>query len=165
MAKLYEITEDLMKLYEMASDPEVDAEVLADTIEAVEGELEAKADGYAKVMAQIDGDIATLKAEIDRLQARKKTMENSKERIKKALESAMIATGKTKFKTDLFSFGIQKNPPALKIAEDVDINSIPPEYIVFADPTIDKNKVKEAIKGGAEFEWAHMESSEGLRIR
>lgn len=165
MATIYELTEDLMKLYSMASDPEIDEETLADTIEGVEGELEVKADGYAKVIRQMEGDIASIKAEMDRLASRKKLMENSKDRIKKALESAMRATGKTKFKTDLFSFGIQKNPPSLKLADDLDVNTIPPEYIVWPEPTIDKTKVKDVLKAGEELEWAHLESTEGLRIK
>lgn len=165
MATLFELTEDLMRLYDMASEPDWDEEALQDTIEGVEGEIEIKADGYAKVMRQMDGDIASLKAEIARLSDRKKSMENSKERIKKSLEAAMTATGKTKFKTELFNFSIQKNPPSLKLADDLDISNVPAEFIVFSEPTIDKTKVKDAIKEGAEFEWAHMEQSEGLRIR
>lgn len=165
MATLFELTDDLLKLYDMASDPEIDETTLKDTIEAVDGEIEVKADGYAKVIRQMEGDIASIKAEMDRMDSRKKVLENSKDRIKKALEEAMKATGKTKFKTDLFSFGIQKNPPSLKLVDDLDVMSVPPEYIIWQEPTIDKKKVKEAIKAGEEFEWAHMESTEGLRIR
>lgn len=165
MATLFELTDDLLKLYDMASDPEIDETTLKDTIEAVDGEIEVKADGYAKVIRQIEGDIASIKAEIGRLTFRKKVMENSRDRIKKALEEAMKATGKTKFETDLFSFRIQKNPPSLKLADDLDINKVPPEYIVWPEPTIDNAKVKDVLKAGKELEWAHLEATEGLRIK
>lgn len=165
MATLYELTEDYLRLLEMAEDEDVDSEVLADTMEGIEGEIEDKADGYAKVMRQIDGDITSVGVEIARLTARKKSMENSKERIKKTLEMAMNASGKTSFKTELFNFKIQKNPPSLKLADDLDIALVPAEYLKFADPTIDKAKVKEALKQGEAIEWAHMEQTEGLRIK
>lgn len=43
----------------------------------------------------------------------------------------MQLTGKTKFKTELFSFGIQKNPPAVVIDNEEDI---PKEYYIPQDP-------------------------------
>ena len=165
MTTIYELTEDLRQLYEMATDPEVDPEVLMDTIEGVEGEFELKADGYAKVMAQLNGDALSLDAEIKRLQKRKKVMENSSARIKESLENAMRLTNKTKFKTEFFTFSIQKNPPSLKIKEDVDLDLVPPEFLVFTDPAIDKAKVKNAIKAGQTFDWAEMTQTDGLRIR
>ena len=165
MSTLYELTEDYMTLLEYAEDPEIDEETLKDTMEAVEGEIEVKAENYAKVIKQLEADTVSLKAEIDRLSARKKTLDNSITRIKKSLEEAMIATGKTKFKTELFSFGIQKNPASLKLADDIDFESIPMEFVIFPEPTIDKKAVTASIKAGAEYDWAHLEQSEGLRIR
>ena len=47
MSTLYELTTQLQALLEMAEDPEIDAQVIADTMEGIEGELEVKADGYA----------------------------------------------------------------------------------------------------------------------
>lgn len=165
MSTLYELTAEYMALVDMADDPDVDEQVWQDTMEGIEGEIEIKADGYAKVIREIESQSVGLKAEIDRLSARKKAIDNSVVRIKKALEEAMKATGKVKFKTDLFSFNIQKNPASLKLAEDIDINALPAEYVKFADPEVDKAKVKEALKNGVEFSWAHLEQSEGLRIK
>ena len=165
MSTLYELTAEYMALVDMADDPDVDEQVWQDTMEGISGEIEIKADGYAKVIREIESQSVGLKAEIDRLSARKKAIDNSVVRIKKALEEAMKATGKVKFKTDLFSFNIQKNPASLKLAEDIDINALPAEYVKFADPEVDKAKVKEALKNGVEFSWAHLEQSEGLRIK
>ena len=52
MATLYEITGDFLKLLDMAE--ELDEEVFRDTLEGIEGELEIKADGYAKVIAELE---------------------------------------------------------------------------------------------------------------
>lgn len=165
MATLFDLTTDLLNLYEMATEPDLDAEALQDTIDAVEGEIEVKADGYAKVIRQMDGDIATLKAEIDRLSNRKKSIENSKDRIKKSLETAMMATGKTKFKTELFSFGIQKNPASLKFTDDFDMAELDDKYIKYADPEVNKQAVKDALKSGEEIAGCYLEQTESLRIR
>ena len=57
MANLYEITQDYMTILAMMEDPELDPQTLADTMEAVEGELEVKAENYAKVIRNLEGDI------------------------------------------------------------------------------------------------------------
>ena len=165
MANIYEITQDYLRIMEMASEPELDPEMIADTFEAIDGELEIKAENYAKVMKNLEGDIAALKAEEERLSKKRKAIENNIKRIKLALQEAMEITGKTKFKTELFSFGIQKNAPSVVI-DAADIRDIPEEYLKFKEPEIDKTAIKNAINAGVNFEGlAHLEVSQSLRIR
>lgn len=166
MATLYELSEQYQLLLDLAEDPDTDPEVLEDTMEGLEGEIEDKADGYAVVMTELQGRSALLKAEIDRLTARKKACDNSVDRMKEALKSAMILTGKTKFKTDRFSFGIQKNPP--KVVID-DPSRIPEGFLIPQEPKIDTAAIKNALKDADEAPlWegiARLEQGESLRIR
>ena len=74
----------------------------------------------------------------------------------------MIATGKTKFKTSLFSFGIQKNPPSVAILKE---DSVPIDYLVVPDPQPDKKRILAELKAGATFDWAELKQTEVLRIR
>ena len=165
MANIYEITQDYLKLMELASDPEIDPEIIADTFEGIDGELEIKAENYAKIMKNLEGDIAALKAEEERLAKKRKAIENNIKRMKAALQEAMELTGKTKFKTDLFSFGIQKNAPSVVI-DAADIRDIPEEYLKYKEPDVDKTAIKNAINAGVNFEGlAHLEVSQSLRIR
>ena len=161
MATLYEIAAEYMTLLDMAE--EIDEEVFKDTLEGIEGELEIKADGYAKVIAELENRSEGLDREIKRLTDRKKAIGTNIARIKGNLEAAMIATGKKKFKTDLFSFGIQKNPPRLVL--DKGIEDIPMDYYIFQDPVADKEKIKAELKAGETFDFAHLEQTEGLRIK
>lgn len=165
MSSIYELTADYLQILEMMEDPELDPQTLADTMEGVEGELEIKAENYARVMKNLEGDVAALKAEETRLSEKRKTIENNIKRMKQTLQSMMTITGKTKFKTELFSFGIQKNAPSV-IIDASDINNIPPDFLKFKDPEVDKTKIKEAIQGGADLSGiAHLEQTESLRIR
>jgi len=162
---LYELTAEYLQLLEWAEDPELDPEVLEDTLEGLTGEIEIKADGYAKVIAQLKADAAALKAEIDRLTERKRKAEDSVERLTKSLGTAMILMDKRKFKTDLFSFTIQKNPPAVVIDEQY-IENIPEDYLIYQDPKIDKARIKADLKAGRNLDGiAHLEQTEGLRIK
>ena len=149
----------------MMEDPELDPQTLADTMEAVEGELEIKAENYAKVMKNLEADVAGIKAEIDRLSERKKTIENNIKNMKSALQMAMETTGKTKFKTELFSFGIRKNAPSV-IMDEPYIENVPERFLKYSEPTINRSAIKEAIQNGEDLEGlAHLESSTSLNIR
>lgn len=164
MATIYELTDEYVELLNMLEDPDIDPDVLADTMEGLSGEIEVKADGYAKVIAELNAAIAGLKAEIERLANRKTTMENNVKYLKSTLQFAMETTGKTKFKTELFSFGIQKNPASVVIDEPY-LENIPDKYLIPQDPKIDKVKIKEDLKAGIDIGIAHLEQSQSLRIR
>lgn len=164
MSTIYELTEDYLRLLELAEDPDTDPEAFADTLEGLEGEIEIKAEGYAKVIKELDKDSAGLDGEIKRLQEKKATITRSIDRMKRVLEGAMVATGKTKFKTDLFSFGIQKNPPSVELDEE-HLELIPIEYLIPQDPKPDKKRMLQELKEGKELSFAKLKKTESLRIR
>ena len=162
MGSIYDITGDFLTLLEMAQDGDVPDEVLADTLEGVEMEFEDKADSYAKVIASLGDNVDAIDKEIKRLTEKKKPVNNNIKRIKDTLENAMRVTGKTKFKTALYSFGIQKNPASLRIIDEL---KIPKEYYIPQPDTIDKKAIKDYIKDHGDTEWAELIQGEGLRIR
>lgn len=166
---LYELTGDFQTLYEMADDPDVDEQVWLDTIEGIDGAIEDKADGYAKVIKDLIANADAIKAERERMDSRENALRNKADTLKKALQTSMEITGKTKFKTTLFSFGIQKNAPSLKISEGA---QVPDEYLIPQPPKVDKASMKEAAKAhdgvltdasGNVLAW--LEQSQSLRIR
>lgn len=159
---LYEITSDYMNLMELAAQDDVDETAIQDTFEALDGTFEDKADGYAKVLAELDSETKAIAEEIKRLQARKGALEMSSMRLKDSLMQAMQKTGKTKFKTPLFSFGIQKNPTSVQITDE---SKIPKEYLIPQEPKIDRKSILEQMKEGKTFKWATMEQTERLSIR
>ena len=162
MSTLYELTEAYQELLSMALDPETDPEALADTMEAIDGEFENKADGYAKVMKELKAIADARKAEAKRLLDGAKSVEVNIDRMKAALMTAMKLTGKTKFKTELFGYGIQKNPPALKIDMP---DRVPDEFLIPQEPKVDSAAIKKELKEGVVYDWCHLEQSESLRIR
>ena len=162
MSTLYELTAQMQQLLEMAEDPDIDEQVLADTMEGIEGEFEDKADGYAKVLAQLGAQQMALDHEIERLSARMKTIERNIKVMKDGLQQSMMVTGKTKFKTSLFSFAIAKNPASLVIDDE---DAVPEAYKVPQPPKIDKKKIKEDLKAGAQLDWCHLTQTESLRIK
>lgn len=169
MSSLYQLTNEYVQLKLMAQDPEADemsAEIYADTFEGLDGEFEDKCESWMKVVQDIKGENAALKAEIARLTARLRVGEHSVDRMMETVKNSMISTGKTKFKTTLFSFGIQKNPPKVVI-DDPDL--IPAYFKIPQEPKIDTAAIKDLLKSGDENHEldgaAHLEQGESLRIR
>lgn len=161
MATLYELTGQYLTLLEIAEE-EGDLTVIADTLEAIDGELEDKAEGYAKIMRELDGRANMLSEEINRLQARKKTIENNAKYIKQRLEGAMIVTGKRKFKTALFSFNIQKNPSTVTVTKP---DAVPKQFWKEQAPVLDKKGLIAFLKENGDTDYAALTASESLRIR
>lgn len=160
MAKLYEIVGAFKELLEMASEENMDQKLISDTLEGVEFEFEEKADGYAKVVKMLEGDVEAIDKEIKRLTEKKNTIKNNISGIKKNLENAMITTGKTKFKTLLFGYNIQKNPVSVSIDDE---NQIPKDFWIEQEPKLDKKSLAAYLKEN-EVSWAHLTQTESLRI-
>ena len=162
---LYELTEDYMNLLALAEDPDIDEQAFMDTLDGIEGAIEVKAENYAKIMRQLEADAAACDAESKRLKNKSKTIDNNIKRMKQALQFAMQATGKTKFKTALFSFGIQKNPASV-VMDETYIENIPERFLVRKDPEINRKAIRDAINAGEDLTGlAHLESTESLRIK
>ena len=163
MRTLYELTDDFLKLLTLAEDENEDIEVILSTIEGVDYESESKAEGYAKVIKELEARAEAIKKEEDRLAGMCETIANNIKRMKVTLQQSMEVTGKTKFKTDLFSFNIQNNPPSLVL--DKGIEDIPDKYLIPQPAKVDNVKVKELLKTGESLDFAHLSVSKSLRIR
>lgn len=163
MANLYELTKEWEAVFDMLLDPEVPEEAIFDTIEMIEIDMDAKADNYAKIIRSVEDDIGKIDAEIKRLQERKMGFANRRDWLKKCLENMMRATGRTKFKTPLFSFNIQKNGGVLPVILNPD-EPVPDEWRKPGEP--DNGKIREYLQNGGTLAFASLgERGESLRIR
>lgn len=163
-----ELTAQWLEVYDMADDPDMDEDSWFGMMESIEGDIEQKAEATAMVMKNWEAEAEGLEKEAARLKARADVLRNKAAWSKAGLFKMMKATGKTKFKTDRFSFGIQKNGGSapLVIKEGITANDLDPQYIKFPDPVIDKAAIREELEAGVILEFAHLgERGESLRIR
>lgn len=162
---LYELQMEYAQLQLMLEDPDINPQVVLDSMEAVAGEIEAKADGYAKIIRNMEGSITAVKAEQEKLANKRRTLEAGVERLKKWLQDTMISTGKRKFQTELFSFSIQKNGGKDPVILDVDVSDLPDDLVVVTEKP-DLNAIADYIKSTGDMTYAHFgERGESLRIR
>lgn len=148
-------------MYLNLKDMDIEEGDLNAALENIDDEIETKADNIAKVLRDFDGDIEALKSEEERLAKKRKAIENRQKQLKEYLQNAMLVLDKRKFKTDLFSFNIQKNAPSLKILDE---SKIPEDYYKI-EKKLNKNDLKEAVKSGLFTDAAELVQTESLRIR
>ena len=162
MPSLYELNDSWGQVFNMLNDPDAEESFIFDTLESIEGDIEEKAIGYAKVIKNLEADVPALKEEIERLTKKKQTKESKSKLLKLRLEETMKNMGRIEIKTDLFDFKIQKNPPAVEVT---DLNLIPDTYKITQEVKLDKKAILQDIKNGTEIKGVEIMQSEGLRIR
>lgn len=155
---LYELSVAFQEVQNMDLDPEV----MQDTLDSIEDAIENKAENIAKLIRNLESDVTAYKEEEERLKTKRQATENKVKWLKTYLEDNMKLTGKTKFKSGMFNFSIQKNPASVNITDE---KIIPEEFLIPQLPKIDKTSLKEILKRGIEVPGAELKQTEGLRIR
>ena len=152
---------DLMEMRNcVLFDDEIDEQTMADTIESIEASIEDKMDGIQRARLNLLGKAEMLDKEIERLEAKKKALENRADWLKGYIEKAMIAMNKADVKTLLYSFKIQKNPPAVEVT-----GNVPKKFYVKQDPKLDKKALLAYLKENGDTKYARLTQTESLRIR
>ena len=162
---IYELTAQLNELQALAGDPDVDPQILADTMEAVQGDFDVKVEGYCKVIKNLEYTITGIKEEVDRLNAKRKSVENTIERMKETMFNSMKAAGLKKAGGDIFTVSVQKKGGVLPLIMDVDDDAVPDEYCTFIRK-VDTKAIRALLDKGDKSKLAHYgERGEMLRIK
>ena len=155
---LYELSIAFQEVQNMDLDPEV----MKDTLDSIGGTFENKAENMAKLIRNLESDRLAYKEEEDRLKTKRQAVENKLKWLKTYLKDCMKLTGKTKFKSGMFNFSIQKNPVSVNINNK---KILPEDYLIPQSPKVNNTLLKKALKDGIEVPGAELKQTEGLRIR
>ena len=162
MSNLYVLKENWKQVSDMLYEEEIDEQMILDTLESIGGEIEDKADGYAKIIKELEAKKNARKEEAKRLTESAKVFENRVNTLKQNLFNTMKSTGKTKFATNLFTFNIAKNGGKQALTIDGDV---PEEYTKTVIEN-DTDKIRQALENGENLPFAHLEPrGESLRIK
>ncbi|EAD5319420.1 hypothetical protein HT50_02015 [Listeria monocytogenes] len=159
MSTLYSIQGKYQQLLNLAE--QLDPELLKDTLESIDDELETKAENVAFVIKELEGQSLILEKETKRLAERKNTINNNVKRLKQSLFDAMITANKQKIKTNLFTLDIRKNPPSVIVEDESKLLN----YLIEQPKKLDKTKLGDDLKKGIEVPGAKIIQTERLQIR
>jgi chaperonin cofactor prefoldin len=161
---LYELKDEYKQLLEMLEDPDIDPQVIADTMEAVSGELDVKCDSYVVIIKKLEAQVEMIDTELIRLEKNKTALTGNIKRMKSSVLDAIQLTGQRKMETDHFKLSIVKNGGKQPMEVD-EIEKIPQAYISMK-PVADVEKIRKELEAGGELEFARLKPrGEHLGIR
>lgn len=143
---LYQLTESLLSLQELANDPSIPEEALADTLEGLEGTLAVKAQNIAYVIQNMGATAEAIKLAARKMTDRAERMEEKQRWLKDYVKSCMEASGMTKIECTEFKLSIRKTPVAVEVNDG---EQIPDEFWYQPPPPerqLDKKKLKEYLE-------------------
>ena len=165
MASLYELSAGyalLLDEYDAAETDEEREQILAMLAES-EGDIEDKAESYAKVIRMKEEEAKAFKAEADRLTARRQAAENMVKRLKDALLGAMVLTGTSEINTSIGKWRVQMNPMS---ADVQDWRKVPMEFRTPQPDKVDKpSLIKRHKETGELFDGVEFKQEQGIRFR
>lgn len=167
--KLYELASEYRSFLEAVENGEIPEECIADTLEAITGEIEVKADNIACLLKDIDGDIAKIKAEENNLAERRKQLEKFAENIKKYLSDTLLHLGINKVESARNKITFRKSE-AVEVADEFSFiewcqKNDKDDYLTYKAPTVNKTAIKSALKDGAKIDGAILISKQNIQIR
>ena len=140
-----------------------------DTLDGMEQELVCKAENVAVYIKNMESEAKTLKAEEDKLKARRQAKENAAKRMREYLMGCMKQANISKIDEPRAIISLRNNPESVEISDENDFiswaNEDHDEYLRYKAPEINKTAVKNALKSGAEIPFAALTRSQSLTIK
>ena len=168
MASIYELTGEFLTLWNLMEEGTLEDEAITGAFECTTEELAIKLEGYCKFIKNLRSDAAGLKAEEERLAARRKTLENTEKRMKEAMKAALQASGERKIPAGSFVVGLKANSRPSVVLEEQYIENIPARYLIPQDPKVNTEQIMKDLQAGEVKDLegvAHLDRGEHITIR
>lgn len=142
MTALYQIANDFAKLTDSGMEPEM----IADTLDGIEWELEAKVEQILAVCKNESAYAEALKEESKRLAERAKAAENRVSSMKDYVATSLETAGKKSLKAGIHQVTVRAPVESVEITDE---GSLPPEYVEYVTTVkADKLAIKHQLKAG-----------------
>lgn len=154
VANLYEINEQILGCVDGETGEIVDI----DRLQELQLTFDEKVEGIACWIKNLLSDAAAIKAEKDALEKRERAYKNKAESLKQYLYNAL---GGAKFKSPKAAISYRRS----ESVDVIDPMALPEEFLKYAEPTVDKTKVKAAIKEGLQLPGVCLVEKQNIQIR
>ena len=163
---LYTVADRYLQDLDKLSDLDLPEEVVRDTIEGLQGDMQEKCTNVAAFIRNTESLADQIKQAEQAMAARRKALESRADRIRQYLLENMQRTGITKIDSPWFKIALAKNPPSVVVDDEDTLKFAYPEFVkVVTTESLDKAAIKEAIKAGQIVEGAHLVQAERVTIK
>lgn len=164
MTSLYEISLAYRADVARLADLDLPAEVITDTLDAMSGELEVKAQNVVMYARNLQATATAIKDAEEQMAKRRKAIENRAKHLLEYVQGCMETAEVQRIECPHFRIAIQAKPPSVDVYEQ---GLIPTEYMRVPetpDPAPDKKAIADAIKAGKEVPGARLVQGTRLAI-
>jgi hypothetical protein len=162
---LYEIAGQFRALSALADNEDIPQEVIRDTLEGLQGDLQVKTTNVAKFVLGLEAEAEAIEAAAEAIHQRGVRRKKRADSIRTYLLLQMQAAGVSKVECPEFTIAIRKNPQAVEIDE---LATVPEQYMFTPEPTPprpDKKLLAAALKAGEQIPGVWLKTGEHLSIR
>jgi hypothetical protein len=167
--KLYELAADYQNLLDAIENGEIPEEALIDTLESVTVLLEDKADNIACMVKELTAEAEAIKAEEDKLKARRAAKLKRAERLTVYLQECLTNAGRTKIETARNVITFRKTPGKVVLDDEPGFIEWAQEnagvFLKHAAPTVDRTAIAAYIRDGGRLPGVSIESSQNISIK
>lgn len=164
MTSLYEIAATYRNDAQRLADLDLPADVVTDTLDAMSGELEVKAQNVVFFARDLQATAAAIKDAEEQMAKRRKAIENRARHLLEYVQGCMETAEVQKIECPHFRLAIQAKPPSVDVYEP---GLLPGEYMRTPEPpppAPDKAAIAAAIKAGKEVPGARLVQGTRLAI-
>lgn len=172
--QLYEITDRYKSLFNEFDDSDIEDENVLqayfDTLEAIEGEFEEKAENIAIFIKTLNAEAEALKREKQKLESRMKAKENKAKWLKSYLLEAMSAVGNKKIETARVKITTRLNAESVKCSDEkscIDwlMKNDHFDLLSYKLPELSKTEIKDAINSGLKIPYCELVRTQSVVIK
>lgn len=166
--KLYELTAQFRDLEALASSDELPPEVIRDTLEGLQGQLQDKATNVALFIRNLESTADAIDEAAEGMRLRGERLRKRAQSLNEYLLFNMISAGISKVESPFFTLQVKTNPPTVVIDTE---KLIPDMYMTKPEPPPpppskpDKKAIAAAFKAGEEVPGCHVEQRQRLEIK
>ena len=163
MTALFTIVESYRADLDALNAMDIDAATYADTLDGMQGELQDKLRAVIAYSLDLEIEATGAAAASKRMKERAESIENRVKWLREYALRAMEATGLPEISTDEWAAKVAKKPPAVVIAEGIEL---PAEYVrttVKTEP--DKAALKAALTAGTVVPGVSLVAGHRIQIR
>lgn len=162
MNELFCLAGKYKEVYEMMTDPEIDEEVVNDTLEAIVGEIEVEAAHLIPIFERMDMEIEACKKHKDEWAQAEKVRKNRRDRLWDMVKDTIVAMKKTDLEAGDVTLHIQNAGGKLPLIIDGTV----PERFTKLTIENDNDLIRKALDAGEDIDFAHYgERSKVMKIK
>ncbi len=162
---LYELSDAIERFAAGIENGEIPEEAIADTLDSMEMDFNAKADGIACIIKDKQTHAKAIREESKKQERRAKSLENQVEYLQKYLSAQMQRTGIMKIETTRNSISFHLSERTVIEDAEAFMRDNPGYCREKVSWTIDKTAIRDALKSGQEIKGAHLEQSLNIQIK